>query len=63
MILLGDPNAPDGFRDANIIRLKLIQAQPNRQRGGSQSPPKELPQKWVLFVRDVVDDDGLEANV
>lgn len=57
------PHALDSLGDADVIRLELVQANAYDDGGGIQPPPEQPAQTGVSPLGDVVDDDGLEANV
>lgn len=57
------PDSLDSLSDANVIGLKLVQANANSDSRQVQAPPEELSQTWVGSLGNVVNDDGLEADV
>lgn len=57
------PDSLDSLSDADVIGLKLVQADANSDSRQVQTPPEELSQARVGSRRDVVNDDGLEADV
>jgi len=57
------PESLDSLSDADVIGLKLVQANTNSDSRKVQTPPEELSQAGVGSRGDVVNDDGLEADV
>jgi hypothetical protein len=57
------PESLKGLRDTNIVGLKLVQAHANSDSRNVQTPPEDFSQAGVALLGDVVNDDGLEADV
>jgi hypothetical protein len=57
------PNPLDTLRQANIIRLKLIQSNTNHNRSELQSPINQLPRLWQSLRGNIVGDNRFKANV
>ena len=57
------PEPLDSLSHTNVVRLKLVQAHANSNGCEVEPPPEELAQLRPGLLRDVVDDDGLEADV
>lgn len=57
------PDSLDSLSDADVIGLKLVQANANSDGRQVQTPPEELSQAGIGSRGDVVNDDGLEADV
>lgn len=63
LFLSCSPHPLDRLCHTNIVGLKLVQADANRNRRQVERPPEKLTQAGVFLLGDVVDDDGLEADV
>lgn len=51
------------MREPNIIRLKLVKSNADKHRRKLQAPHEELPDAGHPLVRDIVNDECLEADV
>lgn len=60
---LRPPNPLDRLRQANVIRLELVQPHTDKRRRGAESPVESALRLGVLARGDVVGDDVLEAHV
>lgn len=57
------PHPLDRLRDANVVGLKLVQADADLDGGDVERPPEHLAELRPALLGDVVDDDLLEAHV
>lgn len=57
------PDLLNSLGNTNIVGLKLIQSHADGDGRQVQAPPEDLSQAGVAGLGDVVDDDGLEANM
>lgn len=57
------PEPPDSLGNSNVVGLKLVQSHADSDGRKIQAPPEDLSQARVALLGDVVDDDGLEAEV
>lgn len=62
-VRLSLPHPLDGLRNTNVVGLKLVQANADGQRGEVEPPPEEPTEVGPGLLRNVVDDDLLEAHV
>ena len=57
------PDTLNSLGKANIIGLELVQADPDKHGGAVEGPPEELADGGEAFYGNIVDNDGLEADV
>lgn len=57
------PESLDSLSDAHVIGLKLVQANADSDGRKVQAPPEVLSHVGVGSLGDVVNEDGLEADV
>lgn len=57
------PQLADKLRDANVVRLKLVQAQAYERRDRIQAPGQAPGRAWEPPLGDVVGDEHLQAEV
>lgn len=57
------PDPLDGLGQADVVGLELVQADADEDGGAVEEPHGRLAGLGVLARGDVVDDDGLDAEV
>lgn len=60
---LGSPDTLDGLGHTNIVGLELVQPNTDGDGGDVEKPPEDLAQTRMCSVGNVVDKDGLKADM